>query len=454
MQLSAIDSLFLGVETSELPAHVAGLQIYRLPENAEADWLHNLVNTMRTRAPGKPFNLRLRMKRLGLPELVEDKEFDIDYHLRHSMLPSPGSDEQLASEVARLHATVLDRDRPLWEVHVIEGLSDRRFAFYIKIHHAICDGATFAGCISDSTSDSPDTAMRPIWERWHQHEGVTHRPWMSALRAPVSLLSKSGDMTLGLGKYGWNVMRERFIKGNESIALPLSGPQTALNAPLSASRNLAFTEFPLAELKAMGRTVGGTINDVVLAITDAALRRYLSEQGQQPKAPLVAAVPVNLRSADSQSEGNQVTSLQVKLGKPNQTPKERLEAISASVKAARNLCEGVPTAATQVVSFGTALFAAMGSSLSLEGVMPPPINVVISNVPGPREARYFGGAELVSSFPVSAIAPMTALNVTVFSYNGKLFVGLTSARRALPRLGDLKLCFDEVYEEFVEALLG
>ena len=148
-----------------------------------------------------------------------------------------------------------------------------------------------------------------------------------------------------------------------------------------------------------------------------------------------------------------VSSLQVKLGKANQSPRERLEAVSKSVKTAREVCDGVPSAATQVVSFGTAIFAAMGSALSLEGIMPPPVNVIISNVPGPRETRYFGGAELLSSFPVSAIAPMTALNVTVFSYNGKLFVGLTSSRRALPRLRDLKLCFDEVYEEFKEALL-
>ena len=451
--LSPIDSLFLGVERRELPAHVAGVQIYQLPKGKGSRWLQELLNELRTRPPGSPFNLRLKQRSVGLPQMVEDEDFDIDYHLRHVVLPSPGSDEQLAAEVARLHANLLDRDRPLWEFHLIEGLSDRRFALYIKIHHAICDGATFSMWMSDATAPAPDATMRPIWERSHPQLGGTPRPWLEALQAPMSMAQKARELGTGLGRYALRVARERVIERNRQVALPLSGPQTALNGPLTASRNLAFTQFPLAELKAMGKTAGGTINDVVLALCDAALLRYLAEQGQEPDKPLVAAVPVNLRQAGESSEGNFVTSLQVKLGRSGQTPAERLDAIHDSVRTARDLCDNVPASATQVVSFGTALFAALGSALHLEGVMPPPINLIVSNVPGPRQARYFGGAKLLAAYPVSGIAPMTALNVTVFSYDGTLFFGLISARRMMPKLQDLKLCFEEVYEEFRAELL-
>lgn len=454
-RLSAIDALFLTVESRELPAHVAGLQIFQLPRGKGSDWLQEMLQAMRQRQPGEPFNQRLKSGVPGQrPQLVEDTEFEIDYHVRHNVLPGPGTDEQLAAEVARLHANLLDRDRPLWEFHLIEGLSDRRFAFYTKIHHAICDGATFSMWMSDATTDRATGAMRPIWERSHRQHGPTPRPWLDALQSPVSALRKYRELGLGIGRYTRNLVRERLLEGNDRVALPLSGSHTALTVHLTASRNLAFTQFPLAELKAMGRPVGGTLNDVVLAICDAALRRYLAEQGQEPDKPLVAAVPVNLRQAGDRSEGNFVTSLQVKLGDAGQAPAERLVTISDSVKKARELCEGVPASATQVISFGSALAGAVGSVMHLEGIMPPPLNLIISNVPGPTGARYFNGARLIATYPVSGIAPMTALNVTVYSYNGSLFFGLISSRRALPRLNDLRLCLEEVYEEFRSALLG
>lgn len=451
--LSPVDALFLGVESRELPAHVAGVQIYELPEGEGSPWLQQMLATLRSRPAGPPFNLRLRQPMFGLPQLVEDEDFDIDYHLRHIVLPAPGSDEQLAAEVARLQAGLLDRDRPLWEFHLIEGLSDRRFAFYIKIHHAICDGATFSQWITDATSADNSDSMRPIWERWHSRQGGTPRPWLEALQMPMSVAQKTRELSLGVSRYALNIARGRLLKHNKYVALPLSGPQTALSGPTTASRNLAFTQFPLAELKAMGRVVDGTINDVVLALCDAALLRYLSEQGQEPGKPLVAAVPVNLRKAGETNEGNFVSSLQVKLGYSGQTAFERLKTVHQSVRTARELCEDVPASATQVVSFSSALMAAFGSALRLEGIMPPPFNLIVSNVPGPREQRYFGAAKLTATYPVSGIAPMTALNVTVFSYNGTLHFGLTSARRMMPYIGDLKLCFEEVYEEFRSALL-
>jgi diacylglycerol O-acyltransferase len=452
-RLSTLDAIFLGVETRELPAHIAGLQIYQLPKGKGSAWLHSLMAELRECPPGPPFNLRLAGGP-GLPRLEVDKQFEINYHVRHNVLPSPGDEQQLHAELARLHANLLDRDRPLWEFHLIEGLAGHRFAFYIKIHHALCDGATFSKWMAQSTSPSPNGAVQPIWQRSRGGGGPTPRPWLDAMRAPVSAAAGARDLTVGLARYTQRLLRKRFIEGDDRLALLLSGPHTALNSPLTASRNLACTAFPLETLKAMGRPYDATLNDVVLALCDAALRRYLGEQERQPDKPLVAAVPVNLRPPGAQSEGNYVTALQVKLGTGSETPAERLRSVSASVKAARELCEGIPTSATQVVSFGTALLGALGSALHLEGIMPPPLNLVISNVPGPREARYFRGAKLLEIYPISGIAPMTALNVTVYSYNGTLFFGLVSGRRALPRLHDLKLCFEEIYEEFYQSLIG
>ncbi|MFV0477745.1 MAG: wax ester/triacylglycerol synthase family O-acyltransferase [Parahaliea sp.] len=452
-KLSAIDALFLSLESRELPAHIAGLQIFQLPKGKGAPWLQSLLQEMRERQPGFPFNQRLVPSMLGTPTLVEDKDFEIDYHVRHNVLPKPGTQAQLAAAVARMHSNLLDRDRPLWEFHLIEGLEGRRFAFYIKIHHALCDGATFTKWMSESTDPKAGSKLKAIWER-NSRASTASTPIVDSLQSPISLLRKSAQLSLGLGRYATQIIKQRLIEGDNRVALPLSGAHTALNAPLTASRNLAFTEFPLDELKAMGRTVNGTLNDVVLTICDAALRRYLGEQGQEPNEPMVAAVPVNLRKKDAVvDEGNMVSSLQVKLGEPNQSPAERLRMVSESVKMAKELCQDIPAAATQVVGFGSALLGAVGSALRLEGIMPPPLNLVISNVPGPTNTRYFSGAKLLATYPVSGIAPMTVLNVTVYSYNKVLYVGLVSGRRALPHLRDLRLCMDEIYQEYKAALL-
>ena len=454
-RLTVLDTMFLGLESPELPAHVAGLQIYELPKGKGSAWLHGLMEELRQRPPGSPFNEKLRSRIGGLPELVVDEEYDPDYHIRHTVLPRPGNDEQLRNLLARLQAHLMDRDRPLWEFHLIEGLENRRFAFYIKIHHAICDGSTFSKWMSQSTTRSAAARdMRPIWQRPRVRASRTARTGLEALQAPVNLLATARDMGLGLGQLTTKLLRRRILQGDRRIALPLSSPNTALTAPSTASRNLAFTHFPLADLKAMGKSLGATLNDVVLALCDAALRRYLSEQGQVPDQPLVALVPVNLRAPGSEEEGNMVTSIQVKLGDPQQTHGERLAVISDSMRAGKEIYTGIPAVASQAYSLGAAGLAAIGSSLHLEGIMPPPFNLIISNVPGPRETRYFGGARMLETYPVSGIAPMTALNVTVYSYDGELFFGLVAGRRAMPHLHDLKLCIDEVYEEFHEELLG
>jgi len=453
-KLTALDSAFLLLETREIPAHVAMLQIFELPKGKGSAWLGSMMDELRQHPPGAPFNLRVKTHLAGLPEMVVDQDFDIDYHLRHTVLPKPGNDEQLRNVVARLHGNLLDRDRPLWEFHLIEGLEGRRFAFYIKIHHAICDGATFAKWMSESTdlrrSHQP---MKPIWERAIRQPSPTERPWLDTLQAPGNMLRTYTNLGLGLGQLGAKLLRERFVKHDKNIALPLSAPSTALNAPLTPARNLAFTSFPLADLKAIGRPFEATINDVVLALCDAALRRYLGEQGQAPDKPLVAMVPVNLRVSGSTAEGNQVTALQVKLGGENEDPASRLRTVRESMRAARAVYSDIPSAASQAYSLLVTGLGALGMSLKLEGIMPPPLNLIISNVPGPRETRYFNGAELQASWPVSGIAPMTVINVTVYSYAGDLYFGLISARRAIPHLQDLKLCIDEVFAEFQQAIV-
>ena len=452
-KLSALDSMFLLIENQEVPAHVAGLQIYKLPKGAGSSWLTSMMEELRQHPPSPPFNLKLKQSLTGGMQMVEDTEFDIEYHLRHTVLPKPGTEEQLRNVVARLHANLLDRDMPLWEFHLIEGLENRRFAFYIKIHHALCDGATFSKWMTQSTSTSATRVkVKPIWQGSGVRPSQTHRPWLESLQKSGDSVKAVKDFGLGLGQLTGKLLRQRYLKGDDHVALPLSAPQTAFNTRFSGARSLAFTSFPLEDLKAMGRPYGATLNDVVLTICDAALHRYLEEQAQVPEKPLVAMVPVNLRRGGDSAEGNHVASLQVKLGDDKQDLLSRLKSVSESMKTAKELYSGVPAAASQGYSLLAAGLAAAGMSLKLEGIMPPPLNLIVSNVPGPRETRYFNGAKMEATFPVSGIAPMAALNVTVYSYDGTLYFGLISGRRAIPHLQDLKLCIEEIYEELQQTV--
>ncbi len=453
-KLSALDYLFLAVETPEMTAHVAGLQIYEYPKGKDASWLHELMQELRSYPPGPPFNQRLQFRLGQTPLLVEDTEFDIDFHMRHTVLPKPGSMKELESLVPRLHSPLMDRDRPLWEFHIIEGLENNRFAIYLKIHHAICDGATFAKWMAQSTVTEADAVTPPVWSRPRRPKRHQQKSLRETVMNPFHLLGKTREAGLGLVELTSRLAKKRFIENDKDIALPLSSPNTALNSEVRASRNVAFTSFPVNELKAMGHSTGATLNDVVLAICDLTLTRYLEEQGQLLKDPLVAFIPVNLRKPGDTSEGNLVTSLQVKLGMGNMKPLERLEKIHHNVSTVKTLYDGLPPASTQLYTFSVALLGALGQSLKLTGIMPPPLNLIVSNVPGPRETRYFNGAQMTETYPVSGVAPMSSLNVTVYSYDGTLFVGLTASRRTLPHLEDMMECMAEVYEEFKEALLS
>lgn len=454
-KLTPLDAAFLAVESQETPAHVAMLQIFQLPTGKGSAWLAKMMEELRRHEPGPPFNLKLKSRRFGLPEMVEDDDFDIDYHLRHTVLPRPGSEQQLCNVVARIHAHQLDRDRPLWEFHLIEGLENRRFAFYTKIQHAICDGPTFSKWVSESTdSGEPGAPMKPVWQRIQEQPHRPERPWLQTLQAPGNLVRNTINLSLGLTQLGTKLLRARYLDNNQDIALPLSSPHTALNTHLTAARCLAFTALPLAELKDIGRPFDASVNDVLLTVCDTALRRYLASHDGAPAKRLVAAVPVNLRPSGSTAEGNLVTSLQVKLGQPDEDPTSRLQTIKASMHSARKLYSEVPAVASQTYTLIAGGMGALGTSLGLEGILPPPLNVIISNVVGPREARYFNGARQVAAYPVSAIAPMTTLNLTVYSYDGMLYFGMVSARRTIPDPQALRRFIDEAFAELREAVMG
>lgn len=448
-KLSTMDSGFLLTESHHGPKHVGGVQILRLPRGNGSAWLRRLLDELKQAPPGFPFNQRLKDDSLLSPALVPDEYLDIDYHVRHTVLPSPGSNEQLVEMISRLHGNLLDRERPLWEFHLIEGLADRRFAFYTKIHHAIVDGMTFVRWFSESGSLSvTDMFSRPIWQRDEPPEVDREDSNLAqSIVGGAKILGGSIKTAVNLSELSAKLIRKSVFEKNRNAVLPLSAPRTRFNVPTGAARNFSISDYPLEEIRAIARSQGASINDLVMALCDLAVNRYLKEKDEEPDEPLVVYMPVNLRS-DEEDEGNQISLLQVKLAADHDNPLTTLKQIRKSSQATREIYCSVSRPAIQLYSLAVALLPLGEEILKMDQLLPPAINLVISNVPGPAEKMYFRGAEVVEVYPVNTLPPAVSLSMTVCSYAGTLFFGLVGSRTAVPDLQKLTVYLDQAYQEF------
>jgi len=452
-RLSTIDSGFLLTESHHSPKHIGVLVEFELPKGKGATWLRQLLDEMRQVTPGFPFNQRVR----SLPglqyELEFDEQLDIDYHVRHTVLPRPGNDKQLLDVLGRMHANLLDRERPLWEFHLIEGLSGRRFAFYIKIHHALCDGITFGRWLESCSSKTPKGEFYPIWGK-DRSPGETESRDLDYVQFIIDGLKNLGggiNTAVGISKLTAKMIQRRFLDKDTHIALPLSAPRTSINVATGAARTLSFSSYGLEELRAIGKSQGGSINDVIMTMCDMAMNRYFDEHGDPPDGPLVAYMPVNIRTDDDDGDGNLVTLLQVKLASCHQEPLAVLGEVRESIVSAREVFSGVSRTAVQYYSLMVALLSLFEEVLKLDRILPPVNNLVISNVPGPSGKLYFKGAEITGMYPISTLPPITALNVTAVSYAGRLYFGLIAGRSVVPDLAKLTAHLDAVFFELAAA---
>jgi diacylglycerol O-acyltransferase len=430
--LSPTDSAFLWMETRNQPMHVAGLNIYTPPPGSGPDYVSKLLADWAKYPQAiAPFNLRPVLK-MGLWYWEEDKEFELDYHLRHLALPQPGRIRELLAMVSRLHGNLLDRNRQLWETYVIEGLPGGRFATYCKIHHALADGVTGARMAANSMCLNDNERKAPTWAL-----PFTHHPASRRKAAPIGLLQQLGnvaragkDILPGIGSGLWDIVRASYTQG--STALPFQAPPTPFNVEISGSRRFAAQSYSLSRLKNIGKATGATVNDVTLAICAGALREYLLAQNKLPKKPLVAMVPVSLHG-ETDAGGNQVSLLLASLATHVADPLKRLKRIVESTSEAKERLTKMPR--LQKMAHGITSISPFGAGMVTGTAEKHPLfNLVISNVPGPREPLYLNGAKLDEAYPVSIPTHYLALNITISGYGDSLGFGYIACRRSVPAL--------------------
>jgi len=445
------DAMFLFAESREHPMHVGGLSLYEPPEGAGPGFVREFFDALVADQDFQPtFRKHPATVMGGIVRFAWDYDdhIDVDYHVRRSALPSPGRVRDLLELSSMLHTSLLDRHRPLWELHVVEGLSDGRFAMYAKMHHALIDGVSAMKLMQRTLSVDPeDSEVRPMWSLPRKKK----RQQSGSGSSPLGSLVNVAGSVAGLAPSAVKLARAALFE--QQLTLPFAAPHTMLNVKVGGARRCAAQSWSLDRVKAVKQAAGVTVNDAVLAMCAGALRYYLIEQNALPDTPLIAMVPVSLRSeADADAGGNQVGSILCNLATDAEDPAQRIQVISESMRANKKVLAELPR--VQVL----ALSALNMAPLLLAGVpgflrtVPPPFNVVISNVPGPAERMYYGGARLDGSYPLSNIPDGQALNITLVNNAGNLDFGLVGCRRSLPHLQRLLAHLEESLKDLERAV--
>jgi len=450
------DSMFLLAESREHPMHVGGLQLFELPDGAGPDIVTELIETFRStdnisptfrKRPAEP------VSSLGNTWWKYDDTIDYDHHIRHSAVPKPGRIRELLQLTSRWHGSLLDRHRPLWEAHVVEGLADGRIAVYSKIHHSLVDGVAAIRLMSRSLTEDPDARdCIPPWSlpprKGSRDDGGGFEP-LGFLRGVGDAAGEVAGLLPASAKIVSQIIRDG------DITLP-SAPKTILNGRVGGARRFAAQSWEIDRIKRVAKSSATTLNDVVLAMVSGALREYLLEQHALPDEPMSAMVPISLalraESAGKEAgDSNSVGAIVVNLATDRENGATRLEEIAYSSRTSKKLLGGLTQ--NQILAFSAmqVLPLAMTSVPGFIKYTRPPFNVIVSNVPGPKNQMYFNGARLDGMYPVSIVLDGQAINITLCSRDNYLDFGIIGCRKSVPHLQRLLTHLETSLAELEEA---
>lgn len=443
--LTAVDQLFLLLESRKQPMHVGGLFLFELPElaqTADCNFVYQLVQQMQTATvpPSFPFNQVLE----HLLFWKQDENFHVEHHFRHVALPQPARVRELLMYISKEHSKLLDRAMPLWECHVIEGIcpefegSPERFALYFKIHHSLVDGIAAMRLIQRSLSQSPTEPMTlPVWSLMARHRNQVD----AILPDGRSLVSIIKEQLLTIKPVCSELIDNFKNRHDEDYVSPFDAPMSVLNQRISASRRIAAQSYEMQRFRDIADKLHVTMNDVILAVCAGAIRRYLQSINALPKKPLIAFVPMSLRNDESAS-GNQLSFLLANLGTHLDDPIRRLQLIHDSMNKGKRRFRRMNQA--QVLNYSAITYAWEGINI-LTGLFPKKqaFNLIISNVPGVDKPLYWNGALLKALYPASIVVDGQAMNITLTTYLDKLEFCITACSKLLPHVQDMLALIEE-----------
>ena len=429
--LSPVDMAFFLLETGQRPMNIGALILLAPPQGSRGRYADRLVKAMLKVPVGPPFNYRLRKSpTTGLPGLEPAPTSAAEQVFRHR-LPAGSDLPRLFERICRIHVEPLDREKPLWQAHVFEGLPKGRVALYFKTHHGLIDGIGFIKIVTEIVTGSPHS--RTPQAIWRGLPGATPggaQHTQGAVRRLLGFAQEARRTANDMARLMWHQGLRDLGIGHGLVAPFVTTPDVLKTEP-TAHRILAHCTVPLPRVREIARRQDAKINDVMLSILDAAMNRYLAERGTPPERPLVADVPVALD--DHGGTGNRITILQVPMGKPGARPAERLRDVVRETREMKDELRSISGNALMLYSIVQHSIAGAIESLGL-GELPMLANTVISNPAGLAEKVFFNGAEVELALPVSVVAHHQVLNITVTTYVDELHVTFIALREAVPDL--------------------
>jgi diacylglycerol O-acyltransferase len=462
-RLTGLDAGFLYMETPTLHMHtlkIAVIDPSTVPDGYSFDGVKEELAKRLHLLP--PFRRRLVdvPLRLHHPVWIEDPDFDLDYHVRRAVVASPGGDREFGELISDIASRQLDRRRPLWEIWVVEGLEGDNVGFVAKIHHAAADGVAAAAMLANVLDTEPQPHdPDPPADPWQPD------PVPSSLHLLLQAIAALGRQLLALPALlrrtlsGLRAVSRRRREIDDAPPLPFRTPNTSFNGALTPHRWFAMASLSLDDVKAVKNAFGASVNDVILAVCAGALRHYLENRGELPDRPLVAGVPVSVPGDENRLTGNRVSNMFTSLRTDIADPVERLRAIHAVTKSAKELHNVLGAEMLQDWTEFTpprpfAAWMRLYSRLRLAERHRPPINLVVSNVPGPTQPLYVAGARLRAIYSMGPVLEGIGLNITVWSYLDSMNFGLVGCRETMPDIWDLAGNLHEALEELKKAAIA
>jgi WS/DGAT/MGAT family acyltransferase len=443
-RLSPLDASFLHIEDDVSHMHIASVAIFEGPQPSFADVVAmvdaklDLVPRYRQVVKFVPFDI-------GRPVWADDPHFALEYHLRHTALPAPGSETELRKLVGRVMSQRLDRSKPLWEIWVVEGLEEGRWAMLAKTHHAMVDGVAGTDLLAVIMDLSPDTA-RPGVSAWTPRPSpsggqMLANAALNVVRSPYEQVRAVRSSAEAVGRA---VSRAKEV-GQGVVAMALSvrttTPASSLNGPLGPHRRYAWTSTSVDDIKTVRRGLGGTFNDVVLASITNGFRALLLSRGESVDRVVRSLVPVSVRPRDERGKAtgdgtfeNKVSAMFADLPVDIEDPVERLHVITRQMEGLKESKQAVAgEALTSMSGFAPPMLLALGMRLATRAAQRK-VNTVTTNVPGPQFPLYAAGRKMLRAFPYVPLGGQMRIGIAIFSYNGEVNFGITGDYDTTPDL--------------------
>lgn len=450
-KLSLMDLAFFVAESEDSPKHVAGLLLCKKPAKSPSNYAKKLLESLWDSNIAEPFDQVINFFGPLGPHWETCQDFSFDNHIFYHRASKVISWDEAREKVAELHEPMLDRSRPLWEFHLIDGVRGGKFVLYLKLHHAYADGMTMTSWMDKGLSQSPDDLVfTPPWDVNKKSRPAKKMgpPRPSSILGGLAGLAKQQLRSAGgILKLSAQQAIERAGLTRDSVSLMFSTPRdTPLTGSARPGRTVATADVPMKHIYDLCDATCSTLNHVALACIDGAIHGYLADRGIVLDHPISIQMPVNLRNGDSGQGGNRIGITLVDLAQPGLNPYRRLREIGFKLQSVKYQVAGIPAVAFEQFTFLAGGLSEAINKLQLTDVLPSNGHAVVSNVPGPETSRYLVGSKVEHMYPISTLSPGLRLNITMFSYNGSLQFGLVGTRN----LEDLQSLADRIVVEFNE----